>query len=275
MLERCQPLAGKACLLAQRLALGVPRRSREQRLRSQAGGELRGGLAPPLEPLRRAPQAVQRGGGALAATRRPGELLLHAVALLEQALEPFLDPPARERGGRPALVGLPHALLDRSEVELREPCPQARDLAAQLLRPVGRARLERERAQPRLDLGLEVARAFDLNLNAGKLQLGAMTPLLELPEACRILQQHAPLLRLARQNLLDLALADHRAVAAAEARVREQLDEVGAPNGRTVDQVLPLAPAVQPPGDRNLAEVELGEPSVRVVEKELDLAEVG
>ena len=156
-----------------------------------------------------------------------------------------------------------------------EPRPQPRDLAAQLLGPLGGARLERERPQPRLDLGLEVARALDLNLDARELQLGPVPPLLELPEPGRILEQHPPLLGLARENLLDLALADDRAVAAAEPSVRKQLDEVGTAHVRAVDQILALTAAVQPPGDRDLGEVEFSESAVRVVEEELDLAEIG
>ena len=64
-------------------------------------------------------------------------------------------------------------------------------------------------------------------------------------------------------------------MAAAEADVREQLDEVGAPHGRAVDEVLALAAAVQPARDRDLAEVELRQRAVLVVEEQLDLAVVG
>ena len=98
---------------------------------------------------------------------------------------------------------------------------------------------------------------------------------LELAEPGGVLDQHAPFLRLAREDLLDLALADHRAVAPAETHVREQLDEVGAPNARAVDEVLALAAAVESPRDRDLAEVEPLERAVLVVEQQLDLAEIG
>ena len=50
----------------------------------------------------------------------------------------------------------------------------SRDLAAQLLGPLGRGRLERERAQPLAHLVLEVARPLDLRRDAGELQLGAV-----------------------------------------------------------------------------------------------------
>ncbi len=98
---------------------------------------------------------------------------------------------------------------------------------------------------------------------------------LELAEPGRVLDQHTPLLGLARQDLFDLALADDRAVAATEPDVGEQLDQVGAAHVRAVDQVLAFAAAVQPPRDRDLRELEPRERPVLVVEQELDLAVVG
>ena len=99
-----------------------------------------------------------------------------------------------------------------------------------------------------------------------------MPALLELPETRRVLEQNAPLFRLAREHLLDLALTDHRAVASAEARVREQLDEIGAAHRRAVDEVLALTAAMEPPRHRDLAELERLERAVGVVEQKLDLA---
>src|SRR5688500_6141243 len=58
-----------------------------------------------------------------------------------------------------------------------------------------------------------------------------------------------------------------------ETEVGEQFDHVGATDGRAVDEVLPLAAAVQPPRDHQLREVD-GPCAVGVVEQELDLAEV-
>src|SRR2546423_6891705 len=101
-----------------------------------------------------------------------------------------------------------------------------------------------------------------------------MAPPLELAEPGRVLDQEAPLLGLAREDLLDLALADHRAVGPAEAHVREQLDEIGAANVRAVDEVLALAAAMEAARDRHFAEVEPLECAVLVVEQQLDLAEI-
>ena len=63
-------------------------------------------------------------------------------------------------------------------------------------------------------------------------------------------------------------------MAASEADIGEQLHEIGAPHCRLVDEVLALAAAVQPPRDRDLAELQLWELTVRVVEQQLDLAPV-
>ena len=59
----------------------------------------------------------------------------------------------------------------------------------------------------------------------------------------------------------------------AETEVGEQLDHVGATDGRAVDQVLPLAAAVEAARDHELREVD-GPGAVGVVEQQLDLAEV-
>src|SRR5262249_4448642 len=67
--------------------------------------------------------------------------------------------------------------------------------------------------------------------------------------------------------------AEDRVHAVAEADVGEELDEVEPPDGRLVDQVLALAAAMQPPGDRDLRPLERPGP-LGIVEQELDLAEV-
>ena len=102
-----------------------------------------------------------------------------------------------------------------------------------------------------------------------------MTPALELPEPGGLLDERAPILRLRREHLLDLALADDRVHRRAEPDVREDLDEVGAPHGRAVDEVLALGAAHEPARDRDLGEVEVRPGAVLVVEDELDLAVLG
>ena len=231
-------------------------------------------LAPEPEPLGRAPQPVEHLHRLLALAGRVGELLLGAAALGEHRLEPLLRGAPRERRRGLALARLGEPLVERREVELGDARAQLRDLAAQLLGALGGGRLQRERPQPLAHLVLEIARALDLRRDARELQLGAVAPRLEAAEAGRLLDQRAPLLGLRREDRLDLALPDDRVHALAEAEVGEQLDEVEAPHGGLVDEVLALAAAMQPPRDRELGVLDRPR-AVVVVEQELDLAEVG
>ena len=84
-----------------------------------------------------------------------------------------------------------------------------------------------------------------------------MLAALELAEPGRLLDEVAPVLRLRGEHGVDLPLRDDRVHRAAEPHVGEQLDEVGAAHGRLVDEVLALAAADEPAGDRDLAEVDL------------------
>src|SRR5438105_2660433 len=101
-----------------------------------------------------------------------------------------------------------------------------------------------------------------------------MTSRLEAAEAGRLFDQRAPLLRLRREDRLDLSLADDRVHPLAEAEIGEQLDEIEPADGALVEQVLALAAAVQAARDGELGEVD-GQRTVGVVEQKLDLAEVG
>ena len=101
-----------------------------------------------------------------------------------------------------------------------------------------------------------------------------MAPAFEAAEAGRLFDQRAPLLGLRGEDRLDLALADDRMHALAEAEVGEDLDQVEPAHGRAVEEVLPLPTAVQPARDRQLGVVDSDRPVV-VVEEQLNLAEVG
>ncbi len=161
------------------------------------------------------------------------------------------------------------------EIELGDPRAQAGDLAGQLLRALGGRRLQRERPEPLPYLRLDVARALDLDPDPVQLQLSPVLPPLELAETGRLLDELPPLLRLGREHRFDLALADDGMHRAAKADVGEQLDEIGPAHVSLVDEVLTLTAAMEPPGDRNLGEVELAEAAALVVEDELDLAALG
>ncbi len=180
---------------------------------------------------------------------------------------------SRQRSRRPALFALGHARPERVEIELCDARAKRRDLAAELLCPFRRSRLQRERPEALLHLGLDVARTLDLERDALQLQLGPVPLALEAAEPCGLLDHLAPLLRRRREHLLDLSLPDDRVHRAAEPEVGEQLDEVDPAHRRPVDEVLPLPAPVQPPGDRELGVVDRPV-AVGVVEEELDLAEV-
>ncbi len=224
----------------------------------------------------RPPPAAGRGPErGLAPSGRVGQLLLGRLALGEQRREPLLRAAAAERGRGLALLRLGPPCLRGREIELRDARLQAGDLDGELLGALGRGRLQREGPQALAHLVLDVARPLDLGRDPGQLQLRAVLAPLELAEPGRLLDERPPVLRLGGEHGVDLALADDRVHRAAQADVGEQLDEVGAPHRRPVDEVLPLAAAVQPPRDRDLGEVELGaEAAVGVVEDELDLAVV-
>ena len=151
------------------------------------------------------------------------------VARLDQRCDAASRLAAR---GRLALAAPRLAAARRSaearELERRDRGVDPGELLAELRGPLGRRRLERQRPQPLLHLGLEVARALDLRRDAGELELGAMAAKLEAAEARRLLDELAPLGRLGAEHRLDAALRDDGAQPAAEADVGEQLDQVDA-----------------------------------------------
>jgi hypothetical protein len=239
----------------------------------EAGRERLRRLASQAEPLGGAPQPVERCGRSLALAGRVGELLLGTTPLPEDVLEPRLAALALEPSRGPVLLHARQPLPVPGEVELRDSRLECRDLAAELLGPLGGGRLEGQRPQPLAHLRLEIAGTLDLHRDPRQLQLGPVLAALEAAEARCLLEQCATLLRLAREDLLDAPLADDRG-SGRQAHLGEQLDQVDAPNRRPVEQILPLAAAVQPAGERDLGERQPGQSPVLVVEDELDLAEV-
>ena len=158
---------------------------------------------------------------------------------------------------------------------MRDPRVQRGDLECELLRALGRCRLQRQRTQALSHLLLDVASALDLERDTGELQLRSMPSALELPEPCGLLDERAPVLRPRREHLLDLALPHDGVHRRAETDVGEDLDEIGAPHCGAIDEVLPFGPTYQPAGNGDLGEVEIRPRAVRVVEDELDLAMLG
>ena len=240
---------------------------------AQALLELDRRLASQHEPLGGSLQAVEGTERRLAPAGRVGQLVLGLLALLEQSSELFLRAAAGDHDGVAAGICVRPAVGHGEQVELSDPRPQRRDLDRELLGPLGGGRLERERAQPLAHFLLDVLRTLDLDPDPGELQLGPVLAALELAEPGRLLDEVAPVLRLRGEHGVDLALRDDRVHRAAEADVGEELDEIGAPHSRLVDEVLALAATHEPARDRDLAVVDLvAEAAVGVVEHELDLA---
>ena len=243
---------------------------------TQPGRETACRLCPDCEPLTGALEAIERADRGLARASGVRQLDLGTLAVAEDGREPLLRRATGERRGAPALLRLDAALVERGEVEPGDPGPKGDDLAGQLLRALGRRRLQGKGPQPLPDLLFDVAGAFDLDGDASKLELGPMTSTLELSETGSLFDERASVLRLRREDRVDLPLGDDRVHRAAEADVREQLDEIGATHRGAVDEVLAFAAPCEPPRDRKLAEVELlTETAVLVVEHQLDLAVVG
>jgi hypothetical protein len=276
-LERLQSLAGDPGLFAQRLAFRAHARvehtARTRELRAQPIEQRLGALAPQLQPLARAAQAVERRRGLLAAAGGVGQLLFGAPAFLEQRVEFLVGVFARQDCGSATSLAVLQSFAQEGQVELRNARAKRRDLAAQLLGALGCRRLQRERTQTLFDLRFDVARTLYLHGDPPELQLGAVLALLEAPEPRRFLEQLASLLRLRAEDLLDAPLADDGVHPAAEPEIGEQLDEVDAANRRAVEEVLTLAAAMQPACDRQLR---VGQRpfAVGIVEQELDLAEL-
>ena len=243
-----------------------------RRLAAEALQERAHGLRPQLEALDPPLQPIPGRHCSLAAPGRVGELLLGARTIGEQAFESPLRTAPRERGGVAAPLGLGSARLGVVEVELRDPRLDACDLDRELLRSLGRRRLERKRPQALAHLLLDVSRTLDLQRDPRELQLCAVPAPLELPEPGGFLHECPAVLRLRREHLLDLPLTDDGVHRSAETDVGEDLHQVDAANGSAVDQVLTLAATHEPARNRDLGEVELGPGAVLVVEDELHLA---
>ena len=266
-------LRGGELVERRRVVRRVGQGPRPGRLPAQRRGRLDRVLVPDRQALGPASQAVERRGRLLVPAGGLLELLLCPPALCQDALEALVTPPALLHGPGTLPFQPGESVLEGGQPAGEEARPDPVDLDGELLGSLGRGRLKRQRAQPLACLVLERPCLVGLDRHAGELQLGPVTAMLETPEPCRLLDQRPPFGRLRRQHLLDPPLADDGVHLVAEARVPEQLEHVRAPNGGAVDEVLPLAAAVKPAGDRELRIRERPVPG-GVVEQELDLAVV-
>jgi len=276
-LECLQPLARDARLFPRSLALRahacVEDAPRPRKLCAEPFDQCFCAFLPQLQSFARASQAIESGGRLLPAAGGVGELLFCTAALLEQGVQLLVGVLAREDCRRAPALSVFEPLAKAGEVELGHAGTERRDLSAELLCAFGRGGLQRERPQPLLHLGLDVAGPLDLDRNSRELELCPVLAALEAPEPGGLLEQRAALLGLRAENLLHAALSDDRVHPAAEAEIGQELDEVDATHGRAIQEVLTFAAAVQPPRDRELG-VRQRPFAFRVVEQELDLAEI-
>jgi len=250
------------------------RETRRRGVGPQPAAHFFGLLPPELDPLHGAPQPVERGRGLLVAAGGLRQLLLGPAPLVEHTAELVVARLALELGFRAPLGHFSQAALDPLQLRRGDPTTARLDLSHQLFRTLSRRRLQSKGSQALPHFFLEVARAFDLDLDAGELELGPVSPLFEAPQARGLLDQSPPLGRLRAQNLLDTTLPDHGMELRAEADLGEQLDHVGPADACAVDEVFALAAAMKSAGDRQLREIGRSL-TVLVVEEQLDLRVVG
>ena len=102
----------------------------------------------------------------------------------------------------------------------------------------GGIRLSAKRCELRVDLAFQEVGAFEIAPHLAQLELGALATALEGPQASGLLDLAPPVFRLAGQETLDLALTDDRVQLLAKADMGHQLDDIGKPAGRLVDEVV-------------------------------------
>src|SRR5207245_27499 len=208
----------------------------------------------------------------LASLEQPLELALHFLTRLAEVREPMvalLESLALLRLLRRQLGGArpEHLLLVAQAAELRRP-PLALGDARHVLgredheREVALRGLERlvllrllrlplERGELALGLVHDVARA-DEGLPGGvELALRLVALLLVARDAGGLLDEDAPVVRLRRQDVVELVLVYDRIGARVGAGAGEKVEDVPQARGAVVEEVLALARAVEPPRDRH------------------------
>ena len=179
---------------------------------------------------------------------------------------------AVEVGGEPGLAG--GGLLDPRRVSSARRAASAGPAAEEhllqqlaillllLLVAAGRAGLALERAQGALDLGDHVVEAQQVRGRLLELDLGDALARLVAGDAGRLLDQLAPLLRLAGEDHADLPLLDDGVGPDAEAGVHQQVLDLLQAHHPAVQPVLALAAAEDPAADGDPAVVGAGEGEV-------------
>ncbi len=170
-------------------------------------------------------------------------------------------------GPVPLRAGLDHAGVEPAQLLATQPQPQRPDLGAHRVVPVRRPGLTLQRAEPLALLGEEIGQPGDVEVGLFQPPHRAVAPAPVLGDAGRLLDDGAVLVGAGVEDVPDLPLADQDVLVPAHSAVGEDLVEVEQPARRAVELVLGGAVAEQPPGHRQLVDVERQEP-VPVVEGE-------
>ena len=199
---------------------------------------LLGEAADALEPAVEHASAQQPPRTALALRDLPGERLLLMRPRRCYASDPFLSRRALTLDLGELLVTTSQVAIDDDDIAGQKTTPRLGDLAlhgAQLFR---RRRLPAQGRELRAHLALEKQSALQIAANLAQLELGALAAALVRPQPRRLLDLAPPVLRLAGEERLHLALADDRVQFLAEADLGEEFDDVRQAAGRLVHGVV-------------------------------------
>ena len=164
------------------------------------------------------------------------------------------------------------ALLEAAQVVDGEDGRELGELLGEVARAHGLVDLALERLELPHDLPLDDLGLRQVLVHRCELALGADLAAAMLGDIRRLLDEGAAFLGPAREDRIELTLADDRMGILAEARVVQDVGDVHQAARRVVDEVLALARTVHAARDRDLGEVD-GQRVVGVVEDEGDLCE--
>ena len=231
---------------------------------------LLGEAAHALEPAVQHPSAQQSPGAALALGELPGERLFLARPGGRHPRQPAVVRRALGvDGGELVTPGL-QVGVEREHVAGQQPPACLGDLALHGAHLLGRRGLAAQRCELRAHLALQQQGALEVPPHLSQLQLRALTTPLVRAQPGGLLDLAAPVLGLARQERLDLALADDGVQFLAQADLGQQFDDVREPAGGLVDRVVGRAVSRDAAHHADLRRGQR-QRAVRVVEGELDL----
>ena len=190
-----------------------------------------------------------RGGDLMLQRRELFAKLENLVLTAQDVGGARLDLVAKLLGGRLTLgdLGLQHVELMSSELRV-----EMLQLRGDLFVSARLAGLTLQRTNLPLHLSNEIGDAQQVLVGVLQLAEGFFLLRLELRDARRFLEHHPAILRLAGEQLRDVALRHHAVTRAPDARAHEELLDVFEPARRFVDEILAPAIPEHPPRHRHL-----------------------